>query len=130
MKKYRVLVVDDLRDSADSLAVLLRLDGHEAYVAYGGEEAIGLAEGVRPDVILLDIGLGKINGYEVCRHIREHPWGQSIFIIAITGWGQWTDRETAKVSGFDHHLVKPVAPDTLFKLLNSLPSGEAGKARD
>jgi len=116
--KHRVLIVDDLKDSADSLARLLRLRGQEAATAYDGEEAIRAAEALRPDIVLLDIGMPKMNGFDVCRHIRQQPWGQDTLLIAVTGWGQEEDRRRTEAAGFDHHLVKPVDPAALMKLLS------------
>jgi PAS domain S-box-containing protein len=116
----RILVVDDTRDSADSLAMLLSYTGKEVQTAYDGVEAVEKAAALRPDVILLDIGLPKISGYAACRAIRAQPWGQDIIIIAVTGWGQEEDRRKSQEAGFDGHLVKPVDHDALTKLLGSL----------
>ena len=121
MTKRRMLVVDDLKDSADSLAMLLRMLGHEVQTAYDGEEAISAAERFRPDVVLLDIGMPRLNGLDACRHIRERPWGQTVFMVALTGWGQEEDRRRTAQAGFDVHLVKPADPETLLKLLASQP---------
>ncbi|HYS12644.1 MAG TPA: PAS domain S-box protein [Burkholderiaceae bacterium] len=120
--KRRLLIVDDLKDSADSLAALMRIKGHEAHTAYEGESAVALAAKLRPDVILLDIGLPKRNGYEVCRLVRDLPGGDSIFIVALTGWGQPRDRRCTEEAGFDWHLVKPVDGEMLADLLASLPA--------
>jgi CheY-like chemotaxis protein len=79
------------------------------------------AESFHPEVILLDLGMPKVNGYEVCRHIRNQPWGKGMFLVALTGWGQENDRRRTEAAGFDHHLVKPVDTSTLSKLLASLP---------
>jgi CheY-like chemotaxis protein len=113
----RILVVDDNRDSAESLALLLRLAGNETHIAYDGHEALAAAARVEPDVILLDIGLPNLNGYDVCRRIREQAWGESAFIVALTGWGQEEDRQQSREAGFDEHLVKPVNHTALMKLL-------------
>ena len=113
----RVLVVDDNRDSAESLAVLLRLTGHEVHTAHDGEEAVATAAAVRPDVVVLDIGLPKLNGHEAARRIRQQPGGEDVLIVALTGWGQDEDKARSTAAGFDAHLVKPVDPDTLAKLL-------------
>ena len=86
--RRRILVVDDNRDAAASLAMMLSLLGHDTRTAHDGLEAVELAEAFRPDVMLLDIGLPKLNGYDACRRIREQPWGQGMFIVAVTGWGQ------------------------------------------
>ena len=113
----RILVVDDSRDSADSLAALLSLTGHEAHTAHDGEHAITEAARLRPDVILLDIGLPRLNGYDTCRRIREQAWGENMVIIALTGWGQDEDRRLSTQAGFDGHLVKPVDHAALNRLL-------------
>jgi PAS domain S-box-containing protein len=117
---HRILVVDDLRDNAESLALLLRLMGHEVATAYDGLEAVEAAGTFRPDVILLDIGLPKINGYEAARRIRAQPWGKGMVLAAFTGWGQEEDRLRAAEAGFDHHFVKPVAPAEIENLLVGL----------
>lgn len=116
----RILVVDDNRDAADSLAMLLSHAGHDTQTAYGGAEAIEAAAGFRPDVILLDIGMPKLSGYEVARQIREQAWGKAIFLVALTGWGQAEDRSKSRAAGFNEHLVKPVEHSVLTKLLNDL----------
>jgi PAS domain S-box-containing protein len=117
----RILIVDDSEDGAESLAMLLRLEGHETYKAHDGQEAIKAAERLRPDVVLLDIGLPILNGYEVCRRIRREAWGQHLTIVALTGWDQEEDRHRSREAGFDAHMVKPVDHDELLKLLASLP---------
>jgi PAS domain S-box-containing protein len=116
----RILIVDDNKDSAESLAMLLRIIGHEVVAAYDGEQAIEAARATRPDVVLLDIGMPKLNGYETCRRIREEPWGREIFFIAVTGWGQEEDRRRTEEAGFDRHMVKPVDSALLMNLLASL----------
>ncbi|MES2306341.1 MAG: PAS domain S-box protein [Gemmatimonadota bacterium] len=113
----RVLVVDDNRDSADSLAMLLELEGHETQTAYDGQDALVRAESFRPELVLLDIGLPKLNGYEVCRTIREQSWGKEMVVIAQTGWGQEEDRRRSREEGFDSHLVKPIDHGALLRLL-------------
>jgi PAS domain S-box-containing protein len=120
--KRRILIVDDNHDSADSLARLLKVMGHEVGTAYDGEQAVEAAEALRPEVALLDIGMPKLNGYDACRRIREQPWGQGMFLIALTGWGQEEDRRRTEEAGFNHHVVKPVDLAVLMKLLASLPS--------
>ncbi len=117
--KRRILVVDDNRDSAESLAMLLQLTGNETSVAYDGEEAIQVAAQQRPDVIFLDIGLPRLNGFDACRRIREHQWAENVLIIALTGWGQKEDRRKSAEAGFDGHLVKPVDNVELMKVLAS-----------
>jgi len=120
----RILVVDDNEDSAESLTILLSLGGHQTHPAYDGLEAIEAAEMFKPEVILLDIGLPKLNGFEVARKIREHPWGQTMMLVALTGWGQEEDRRRAREAGFNHHLTKPVDPLALSNLLARLSLGQ------
>lgn len=115
--KHRVLVVDDNVDNADSLAALLEIMGSEVRTAYDGEQALRMAESFKPTVMLLDIGMPRMNGYQVCRRLRELPWGRAIWLIAMTGWGQAEDRRRSREAGFDHHLVKPVDNNALVKLL-------------
>jgi len=103
----RILVVDDHRDAADSLCMLLKSRGHDVRVAYDGIEAVGAAVTFRPDVVLLDIGLPKLSGNDAARRIRE-AHGDGVTLVAVTGWGQDEDRRRAREAGFDHHLVKPV----------------------
>ncbi|WP_010585121.1 hybrid sensor histidine kinase/response regulator [Schlesneria paludicola] len=113
----RVLIVDDNRDAAESLAMMLRCMGNDTRTAYDGPDGIDLAREYHPDIILLDIGLPTLNGYEVCRQIRQEPWGTQIAIFALTGWGQDDDRRQSHEAGFDHHFVKPVDPQLLMKTL-------------
>jgi CheY-like chemotaxis protein len=115
----RVLVVDDNHDAAATLAMLLELAGHQAFSAHDGAAALAAAERHRPDVLLLDIGLPVLNGYEVCRLVREQPWGEAVLIVALTGWGQEEDRERSRLAGFDGHLVKPVDLAALNALLGA-----------
>ncbi len=113
----RILVVDDNRDAAKTMAILLRLTGNDVEMAHDGMEAVERAETYQPDLILLDIGLPKLNGYAVCRAIREQSWGKEIVMFALTGWGQEEDRRKSKEAGFDGHLVKPVEYAALVKVL-------------
>ena len=124
-KKRRILVVDDSHDSADSLALVLRSNGHDVCAAYGGEQAILTAQQFRPDVALIDLGMPNVDGYEVCRRIRAQPWGVGMLLIAQTGWGQEFDRRRTQAAGFDHHLVKPLDLDVLNTLLRRMPDGAA-----
>ncbi|HEV7397002.1 MAG TPA: PAS domain S-box protein [Pyrinomonadaceae bacterium] len=116
----RILIVDDNKDSAVSLTMLLTLTGNDAHIAHDGLAALEAVEKYRPEVVLLDIGLPKLNGHEVCRRIRQQPWGKEIVVIALTGWGQEEDRRKSQEAGFDGHLVKPVDYDALVELLSSL----------
>jgi PAS domain S-box-containing protein len=121
----RILIVDDNRDGADSLAMMLRIMGNDTRTAYEGQEGVDVAGEFRPEVLLLDIGLPKLNGYEACRNIREQAWGKGVVMIAMTGWGQDDDRRRSHEAGFDHHLVKPVDPQELMKMLAGLSSVKA-----
>ncbi len=116
----RILVVDDNRDSAVSMAMMLKLMGNEVRTAHDGIKAVEMAEAFRPQVILMDVGMPKRNGYEATRRIREQPWGKNIIIIALTGWGQDVNRAHSKNAGCDAHLVKPVHLPDLEKLLAEL----------
>ncbi|MEQ9407570.1 MAG: PAS domain S-box protein [Fuerstiella sp.] len=117
--RRRILVVDDNQDSANSLSMMLRLMQHEIRTVHDGLAAMKTAAEFRPEIILLDIGMPQINGYEVCRHIREQPWSDGIVIVALTGWGQNEDRRRSAEAGFDHHLVKPVDLSVLDRLLTA-----------
>jgi len=126
----RILVVDDNHDSAGSLSLMLSIMGNDTRTAYDGKEAVTSAAAFRPHVILLDIGLPEPDGYETCRRIRRQPGGDTIFIVAQTGWGQEEDRQRTREAGFDHHMVKPVDHAVLMKLLANVPqvTGRDGNA--
>jgi signal transduction histidine kinase len=115
----RILVADDNHDAATALSLQLRLAGHDVRTVYDGLEALSVGDAFRPDVVLLDLGMPKLNGYEVAQHIRARPWGEGIRLIALTGWGQPQDRARSAAAGFDVHLVKPVAEADLFQALAS-----------
>ena len=115
----RVLVVDDQADVTDSLAMLLRLQGVEVETGRDGQEAIEAAERFRPDLVLLDLGMPRLDGVEACRRIRAQPWGRDLTIVAVTGWGQDSDRQRSTEAGFDDHRIKPVAPADVLELLAS-----------
>jgi CheY-like chemotaxis protein len=121
--RLRLLVVDDNKDSVDSLSTLLRLMGNDVYQAYDGVEAVDAVHSFRPDIVLLDVGLPRRNGYEAARLIRSESWGQEVVLIALTGWGQEQDRKRSREAGFDHHLVKPVDPKALMKLVADISTG-------
>jgi PAS domain S-box-containing protein len=119
----RILVVDDNHDSATSLAMLLKLSGHETHTAHDGLEAIETAAAIRPDVVLLDIGMPKLNGYEAAREIRQQAWGKNILLVALTGWGQEENQQRSREAGFNGHLVKPVELSALIRILAESQSG-------
>jgi PAS domain S-box-containing protein len=118
----RVLVVDDNRDSAESLAMLLQMFGHEVRTAYDGHDAVRAARAFRPDLVLMDIGLPALNGYDAARAIRSEPWGRRVKLVAVTGWGAEEDRRRSQDAGFDHHLVKPVDFDDVLHVLADVRS--------
>lgn len=118
--RLKILVVDDNPDSALSMAMMLSMMGHETRTAHDGEAAVTSAEEFRPQVVLLDIGLPKLNGYEVAQRIRGQEWGTSMFLVAITGWGQDEDRRRSEDVGMNLHMVKPVEPDALDRVLAGL----------
>jgi CheY-like chemotaxis protein len=119
VRRLRIVIADDNQDTADSLKVLLELDGHVVRATQDGAGAIELARSVKPDFLLLDIGMPKLNGYDVARHIRMQPWGREMRLVAITGWGQPEDRSRAIEAGFDYHLTKPVPLEDLADILNA-----------
>jgi signal transduction histidine kinase/CheY-like chemotaxis protein len=125
---HRILLADDNRDALDSLATLLQCDGHEVHTAGDGAEALIVAAEHHPDVVLLDIGMPKLDGYEVARRIRAEPWGKRTVLIALTGWGQDEDRRRSREVGFDSHLVKPLDPEALSTLLARLPRSQESPA--
>jgi CheY-like chemotaxis protein len=122
--KRRILVVDDHEDSAEGLGALLRITGNEVRIAHDGLEAVEAAAAFLPDVVLLDIGLPKLDGYEAARRIRDAQ-GAHVLLIAVTGWGQEEDRLRSKEAGFDHHLTKPIRADALQELLGPPDDGDA-----
>ncbi len=120
--RRRILVVDDVSDAAYSLAMLCELFGAEAKVARDGVEALTLAAAFRPEVVLMDITMPHMDGYEAARRIRGQEWGQSVVLIALTGWGRRSDIDAALEAGFDGHLLKPVEADALVSLVTALCS--------
>jgi CheY-like chemotaxis protein len=123
--RQKVLVADDNHDAAESIAMILELAGHEVRVANSGQAALSLAQLFRPDTVVLDIGMPDLSGYQVAQRLRQEPWGKDIQLIALTGWGQDSDRRRALESGFDEHLSKPVEPESLEALINSRSSSQA-----
>ncbi len=123
--RRRILVVDYNRDAATSLAMMLKLMGNEAKTAHDGFEALDVGAVFRPDLIVLDIGMPRLNGHETAKLVREQPWGKGVVLVALTGWGQDDDRRRSDAAGFNAHMVKPVEPSALEKLLASLPAKTA-----
>jgi CheY-like chemotaxis protein len=123
-----VLIADDNKDAGESLALLLRFDGHQVFVAADGPSAIQLFDEHAPDVAILDIGMPGFSGYEVARQIRAKPNGSRVVLIALTGWGQEKDRRESRAAGFDHHLTKPVEPGAVTELVARVPRARAANA--
>jgi PAS domain S-box-containing protein len=121
----RILVVDDNVDAADSLSQLLAMFGHEVRTTHDGEAGLEEAAAFRPDLILMDIGMPRLNGYDAARRIREQPWGKDVILVALTGWGQEEDRRKSQEAGFDAHMTKPVETAAMEKLLAGLRSDTA-----
>jgi len=113
----RILVVDDNRDSASSLALMLQIMGNETRTAHDGLEGLEIAAAFRPEVVLLDLGMPRLNGFDTAKKLREQPWGKDVVLVALTGWGQESDRRRSREAGFDIHLVKPVEPALLGRLI-------------
>lgn len=118
LQAREVLLADDNPDALSSLALLLELAGHRVHVARDGHEALAAAEQLRPEVAILDIGMPGLNGYQVAREIRARPWGRTVRLIALTGWGRQEEQQRARDAGFDHHCTKPTDPQVLYALLN------------
>lgn len=127
MESRRILIADDNYDAAAALAILMKFRGHDARVAHDGEEALAVAQTFEPHVVLLDLGMPKMDGYDTARRMRAEPWGKKAVLVALTGWGQPQDRQRTEEAGFDVHLVKPV---TDFDLLHALAAGEAKPKSD
>ena len=115
----RIVVADDNEDSAQSFAMLLSFTGHEVRIAHDGEQALDTMRNFRPDVAFLDIGMPLLSGYEVAEAVRAEPWGREMKLIAVTGWGQPDDKQRARTAGFDQHLVKPIDPSDVDRLLEA-----------
>jgi CheY-like chemotaxis protein len=127
----RVLLVDDNQDSLQAMMRLVTALGHETHIAHDGLEAILVAENCRPEVILMDLGMPRMNGYDAACEIRARAWGRQIRLVAVTGWGQPANRQRTQAAGFDDHLVKPVDSDTLSRALavvkaDGLPDSRSG----
>jgi signal transduction histidine kinase len=115
--RRNILIADDNQDALESLALMLRLEGHEVHCASDGEEALALAGLRKPEIVVLDVGMPKLDGCEVARRIRAESWGRDAVLVALTGWGQEADRRRSREAGFDMHLVKPVDPATICDML-------------
>jgi len=118
----KILVVDDNRDAADSLAAILRVEGHDARAAYSGAEAVRLAEAMKPDAVLLDIQMPEMSGYDVARALRDYRRGVRAVIVAVTAYGQESDKLAARQAGFHHHITKPVDPARVLEIISGLPA--------
>jgi CheY-like chemotaxis protein len=121
------LVADDNHDAAESLTLQLQLAGHDVRTVYDGLEALAVAKTFKPHIVLLDLGMPKMDGYETARKLRVRSWGKGAFLIALTGWGQEQDRERTSEAGFDVHLVKPVSESQLF---HAIASGQKKRRTD
>lgn len=128
--EFVVLIVDDNRDATDSMAMLLKMDGYDVRVAYDGPQALAAVRESRPDVILLDIGLPGMDGFQVAQHVRAHPDNSAIVIVAVSGYGQEEHRSRSSQAGCDHHLVKPIEPAVVSELLASLHASRHGSAEN
>jgi CheY-like chemotaxis protein len=116
----RILIADDNEDAAESLMQLLEMMGNSVLRANDGLQAVAMAQEMRPEIVILDIGMPRLNGFEACRRLRAQPWSNDVVMIALTGWGQADDRRRSMDAGFDHHLVKPIDPLVLERLLSNL----------
>jgi CheY-like chemotaxis protein len=121
---FRILVADDHIQSNESLTKVLQMMGYETHSAYDGEAAFAAAERFEPNLALLDIGMPKLNGYDLCRRIREQPWGRTMILVALTGWGGEKDRQRGIAAGFDDHLTKPVPAEQLEKLIANMAKSQ------
>jgi CheY-like chemotaxis protein len=117
LEPLSILVADDNVDAAESLGILLQLEGHTVHLAGDGLQALAVAERVRPDVAVLDVGMPGLDGLQLTRQLREKPWGSGMLIVALTGWGHAADHERAVVAGFDRHFTKPLDPAVLLRCL-------------
>jgi CheY-like chemotaxis protein/two-component sensor histidine kinase len=115
----RILVADDNRDAAESLSMLFGMEGHQVEMAHDGEAALAAFETFRPEIALLDIGMPKLDGYELAKKVRQSSLGRAVTLIAVTGWGQDNDKARALAAGFDHHFTKPVEPERLLEVIRS-----------
>jgi len=124
IRALRVLIVDDNRDAADSLNLLLASMGQNVYVTYDGQSAISAAKAFRPEIVLLDIGMPQMSGYEVARALKADASAAKSTLVAVTGWGQEADRERAKEAGFTYHFVKPISEEALRMILTEVAAAQ------
>jgi CheY-like chemotaxis protein len=117
-RKLRILIADDNRDTAQTLAIMLRFEGHDVRTAYDGLEALATGQMFQPELVFLDIGMPVLDGYQTARQIRERPWGQHVHLVALTGWSQETDRQQSVANGFADYLVKPADAEQLKAVIN------------
>jgi CheY-like chemotaxis protein/two-component sensor histidine kinase len=127
---HRILIADDNRDALESLETLLTLEGHTVFTALDGEQALAIAADRRPEIALLDIGMAKMDGYAVARAIRKQDWGFALTLVAVTGWGQESDRRRSAESGFDMHLVKPVDFEAIRRIIDAIPETRSRAGAD
>ena len=118
--RRRILIVDDHLDAAESLAMLMKIEGHEVRMAFDGIEAVKAAEAFLPHIVFLDLALPKLSGSEAARRIRQQPWSKGMILVALTGWGGDEDRRRSRELGFDDYLVKPAKPEELKKIIARL----------
>jgi len=128
--EFAILIVDDNRDATDSMAMLLAMEGYDVRVAYDGPQALEAVRTARPDVMLLDLGLPGMDGFQVAQRVRADPDNSSIVIVAVSGYGQEEHRSRSAQAGFDHHLVKPIEPAVVSELLASLQSRRHGTSSE
>jgi CheY-like chemotaxis protein len=117
---HRILIADDNADSAESMGMLLRLMGNDVRIASDGLEAVEQAAAFQPDIVLMDIGMPRLDGYEAARRIRNQDWSRDTLLVAVTGWGPSDDSDEATAAGFDHHFTKPLDPAELRRLVGGL----------
>jgi signal transduction histidine kinase len=126
MPQRRILIADDNRDAANALSMRLRMAGHEVRVVHDGVEALAVADAFLPELVLLDLGMPRMDGYEAARRMRDRPWRRRSTLIAVTGWGQQDDRDRSTAAGFDRHLVKPIGETDLLGVLQETTPGRSG----
>jgi CheY-like chemotaxis protein len=128
VSKLRILVADDVRDAAEALSMLLEFEGHEVSVALGGSEAIALAQSLRPDVAILDIGMPFVDGYQVARALRRETWGATVHLIALTGRDDRASKQEAANAGFQQYVLKPIDPERFLAIITEIGSTPPGSA--